>query len=56
MRKSQRLNMLELELYKLRIELDILHEVIHGFIQSQETPAPSMDAGKWYPRRLPPQN
>lgn len=48
--------MLELELYKLRIELDLMHEIIHGLIQSQETKTKDMDAGKWYPRRLPPQS
>ena len=56
MRKSQRIDMLELELYKLRIELDLMHEIIHGLIQSQETKTKDMDAGKWYPRRLPPQS
>jgi hypothetical protein len=55
-RKSQRIDMLELELYKLRIELDLMHEIIHGLIQSQETKTKDMDAGKWYPRRLPPQS
>lgn len=56
MRKSQRINMLELELYKLRIELDLLHEIMHGFLQSQDQKAQNMDSGKWYPRRIPPQN
>jgi len=56
MRKSQKINWLELELYKLRIELDLMHEIISGLIQSQEVKAKDMDAGKWYPRRLPPQS
>jgi hypothetical protein len=46
MRKSQRINMLELELYKLRIELDLMHEIINGLIQAQEQKSQNMDAGK----------
>lgn len=56
MRNSKRINFLELELYKLRIELDLMHEIMHGILQSQESKAKDMDAGKWYPRRLPPQS
>jgi hypothetical protein len=55
MRKSRRIDQLELEIYKLRIELDLMHEIIHGFLQSQEQKVQNMDSGKWYPRRLPPQ-
>jgi hypothetical protein len=54
-RNSQRINILELELYKLRIELDLMHEIMHGILQAQESKSKDMDAGKWYPRRLPPQ-
>jgi hypothetical protein len=57
MRKSQRINLLELELYKLRIELDLVHEIINSIINAQNTQQENvrMDSGKWYPRRLPPQ-
>lgn len=58
MRKSEKINMLELELYKIRIELDLIHEIIGNIIStqnSQQENVKSMDAGKWYPRRLPPQ-
>lgn len=55
MRNSRRIDQLELELYKLRIELDLIHEIIHGVLQSQEQKMQNMDSGKWYPRRLPPQ-
>ena len=50
--------MLELELYKLRIELDIMHEIMSNVINTQAQAAESrnMDSGKWYPRKLPPQN
>jgi hypothetical protein len=55
MRKSRRMDQLELELFKLKIELDLVHEILHGIIQSQEQKVQSLDSGKWYPRRLPPQ-
>ena len=54
MRKSERINMLELELYKLRIELDLVHEILSGLL-AENKPQQSIDAGKWYPRRMPPQ-
>lgn len=59
MRKSEKINMLELELYKIRIELDLIHEILNNIITAQNAPQENvrnMDAGKWYPRRLPPQN
>ncbi len=49
MRKSQKINQLELELYKLRIEIDLIHEVLSSIISMQENNR--MDSGKWYPRR-----
>lgn len=55
MRNRNRLNQIELELFKMKIELDLMHEILHGLIQSQEQKTQNMDAGKWYPRRLPPQ-
>jgi len=55
-RNRDKINQLELELFKLRVELDLMHEIVHGFIQSQEQKSQNLDAGKWYPRRLPPQN
>jgi hypothetical protein len=58
MRKSERINMLELELYKMRIELDLIHEILNNIISAQNASQEnvrSMDSGKWYPRRMPPQ-
>ena len=54
MRNSRRIDQLELELFKLRIELDLMHEIISGLLSEKKT-EPQMDSGKWYPRRLPPQ-
>ncbi len=50
--------MLELELYKLRIELDIMHEIMSNIINTQQAAAEAknMDSGKWYPRTRPQQS
>jgi hypothetical protein len=58
LRSQRRIDMLELELYKLRIELDIMHEIVSNVIntQIQAAEAKSMDSGKWYPRKNPNQN
>ncbi len=58
MRSQRRIDMLELELYKLRIELDIIHEIMSNVIntQVQAAEARNMDSGKWYPRQKPTQN
>ena len=48
MRSQRRIDMLELELYKLRIELDIMHEIMSNIIntQQQAAEARNMDSGK----------
>ena len=58
MRSQRRIDMLELELYKLRIELDIMHEIMSNIIntQIQAAEVKNMDSGKWYPRKNPTQN
>ena len=58
MRAQRRIDLLELELYKLRIELDIMHEIMSNIVNTQVQAAESknMDSGKWYPRTRPPQN
>lgn len=58
MRSQRRIDLLELELYKLRIELDIMHEIMSNVINNQAQAAESrnMDSGKWYPRKNPNQN
>jgi hypothetical protein len=55
MRSQRRIDLLELELYKLRIELDIMHEIMSNVINTQVQAAESrnMDSGKWYPRKNP---
>jgi hypothetical protein len=58
MRAQRRIDLLELELYKLRIELDIMHEIMSNIVNTQVQAAEikNMDSGKWYPRTRPPQN
>ena len=58
MRSQRKIDLLELELYKLRIELDIMHEIMSNIINTQVQAAElkNMDSGKWYPRKNPTQN
>ena len=58
MRAQRRIDLLELELYKLRIELDIMHEIMSTIINTQQVAAEAknMDSGKWYPRSRPTQS
>jgi hypothetical protein len=58
MRSQRRIDLLELELFKLRIELDIMHEIMSNIIntQTQSAEMKNMDSGKWYPRKNPTQN
>jgi hypothetical protein len=58
MRSQRRIDLLELELFKLRIELDIMHEIMSNIINTQVQAAEikNMDSGKWYPRKNPNQN
>jgi hypothetical protein len=58
MRSQRRIDLLELELFKLRIELDIMHEIMSNIINTQVQAAEmkNMDSGKWYPRKNPTQN
>lgn len=45
--------MLELEIYKLRIELDLIHEIINNTISSMSAQLENqrVESGKWYPRK-----
>jgi hypothetical protein len=58
MRSQRRIDLLELELFKLRIELDIMHEIMSNIVNTQVQAAEmkNMDSGKWYPRKNPTQN
>ena len=58
MRSQRRIDLLELELYKLRIELDIMHEIMSNIIntQVQAAEAKTIESGKWYPRTRPQSN
>ncbi len=49
MRKSERLLNLELEIYKLRIELDLVYDILNNLVAASE--AASMESGKWYVRK-----
>lgn len=46
MRKSERLRLVELELIRLRIELDLVHQLVQTLLEING--AKDLDAGKWY--------
>ncbi len=49
MRKSERILNLEIEIYKLRIELDLVYDILNSLVAANE--AASMESGKWYVRK-----
>jgi hypothetical protein len=52
MRKSERLRLLEIEVIKLQYQLELLHDIVSGLLESGIAMS-DMEAGKWY--RRPPQ-
>lgn len=48
MRRSEKLLQLELEIYKLRLELDLVYEILNNIVGSIESQ--NIDSGKWYVR------
>lgn len=51
MRKSERIRLLELQLVRLQIEMELVHEILHNVIESQNLRANDLESGKWYDRR-----
>lgn len=49
MRKAERLRQVELELVRLRMEFDLLHQLLQTALEINE--AKDLDAGKWYDRK-----
>jgi hypothetical protein len=52
MRKSEKILQLELEIYKLRVELDLIYDVLNNLTAVIE--AQNMESGKWYVRKQRP--
>lgn len=46
MRKSERLRLLELQMVRLEMNLDMYSQVLSNLLESQGMP--DLDAGKWY--------
>lgn len=51
MRKSERIRLLELQLVRLEMELELIQATLHNFLELQNLKAAELDAGKWYHRR-----
>lgn len=52
MRKAEKIMQLELEIYKLRVELDLVYEILNNIVANIESQ--NMDSGKWYVRKQRP--
>jgi hypothetical protein len=52
MRKSERIRLLEMQIVKMEFELDLLNNMLATLLEANNLAQPSLDAGKWYQRRL----
>lgn len=53
MRKSERLRLLEIQVVKLEMQVELLSSYVVAMLESQEAAASNLDAGKWYNRNNP---
>jgi hypothetical protein len=52
MRKSERLRLLELQMVRMEMLLEMYSQSIHNLMDLQEMePTSNLDAGKWYQRK-----
>ncbi len=52
MRKSERIRLLEMELLRTQFEIEILRASVGLLLDKDSLKAPTMDAGKWYEKKL----
>lgn len=52
MSKSERLRQLEMQLLRLEFQVDQLGLILETLLESQNLNAPTLDAGKWYNRKM----
>lgn len=52
MRKSERLRMLELEMVRLGMVVELLQSTLENFLDVEEHKQVDLDSGKWYNRRM----
>jgi hypothetical protein len=50
MRKSERMRILELQMVRMEMQIEILNAAFNSVIESSNTPMPDLDAQKWYKR------
>jgi len=51
MRKSERLRLLELEMVRLGMVVELLQSTLENFLDIEEDRQSNLDAGKWYNRK-----
>lgn len=51
MRKSERIRLLELQMVRLQMEVEVLQSIISTVFGSNENYPTSLDSGKWYNRK-----
>lgn len=52
MRKSERLRMLEMQVLRLEFNLEQISLILQTLLDNQNLKAPTLEAGKWYNRKL----
>lgn len=52
MRKSERLRLLEMQVVRLEMMVELYTASLHNLLESQGMAPTEMDAGKWYKKKL----
>jgi len=52
LRKSERLRLLEMQVVRLEMLVDLYSVTLNNLLESQGMEKPSLDAGKWYQKKL----
>ena len=51
MRKSERIRLLELQMVRLQMEVEILQSIVTTIFGNSDLPQSNLDSGKWYNRK-----
>jgi hypothetical protein len=52
LRKSERLRLLEMQVVRLEMLVDLYSVTLNNLLESQGMEKPALDAGKWYQKKL----
>jgi hypothetical protein len=52
LRKSERLRLLEMQVVRLEMLVDLYSVTLNNLLESQGMEKPNLDAGKWYQKKL----